>query len=210
MEVEWLPSELRLAPARCPGGAARAAPLVHPRSLERPMARPRLRARPGPRGRDPRSPYQPRSTLVPALHSFAEEWGRGREHREAAHHAFFVAGQDLGVRGFAWGGKGGGPRGRGGGDRVGPGPDLRPALCVRGDFGYRGARGTDHRHERGGALRRCSTEARPCQGRSTLCSPNGKTLAAWGGISFVRRHCFCYKPATNITSRVIGNHWGAP
>ena len=69
---------------------------------------------------------------------------------------------------------------------------------------------TDHRHKRGGALRRCSTEARPCRGRSTLCSPNGKTPAAWGGISFVRRHCFCYKPATNITSRVIGNHWGAP
>ena len=62
--------------------------------------------------------------------------------------------------------------------------------------------------------RRCSEEVlcrgATCRERSTLCSPNGKTPAAWGGISFVRRHCFCYKPATNITSRVIGNDWGAP
>ena len=114
MEVEWLSFELRPAPAalprqhypgsitpaalpwrRCPGGAARIASLVHPRSLARPM-RDRVyelaRARPEPRGRDPRSPYQARSTLAPALHSFAEERGRGRAHREAAHHALFVAG----------------------------------------------------------------------------------------------------------------------
>ena len=44
-------------------------------------------------------PYQSRSTLALALHSFAEEQGCGRAYREAAHHAFFVAGQDLGDEG---------------------------------------------------------------------------------------------------------------
>src|SRR5215212_1051865 len=178
------------------------------------MARPRLRARPSsprtthgaeihvpPTRPAPRSPRP--STPSPKNGDAAGRTARRRTTPSLSR------GRTWGVRGFAWGDTGGGPRGRGGGDRVGPGPDLRPALRVRGGFGYRGARGTDHRHERGGALRRCSTEARPCRGRSTLCSPNGKTPAAWGGISFVRRHCFCYKPATNITSRVIGNHWGA-
>ena len=39
--------------------------------------------------------YQPRSTLALALHSFAEEEGRGRAYRDAAHRAFFVEGLNL-------------------------------------------------------------------------------------------------------------------
>lgn len=39
--------------------------------------------------------YQPRSTLALALHSFAEEEGRGRTYRDAAHRAFFVEGLNL-------------------------------------------------------------------------------------------------------------------
>ena len=109
MEVEWLLFELRPAPAALPrrhypGGVAPAALPGPRREYIRDRWRDRwrdrvyelARARPEPRGRDPRSPYQARSTLAPALHSFAEERGRGRAHREAAHHAFFVAGQDLG------------------------------------------------------------------------------------------------------------------
>jgi predicted DsbA family dithiol-disulfide isomerase len=43
--------------------------------------------------------YQPRSTLALALHSFAEEEGRGRAYRDAAHRAFFIEGLDLGDEG---------------------------------------------------------------------------------------------------------------
>lgn len=39
--------------------------------------------------------YQPRSTLALALHSFAEEEGRGRAYRDAAHRAFFIEGLNL-------------------------------------------------------------------------------------------------------------------
>jgi hypothetical protein len=147
---------------RCSGGAARVAPLVHPRSLARPMARPRLRARPSsPRTTGPRSTFP----LPGPLHArpgpplLRRRTGtRPGAPRGGAPRLLRRGAGPGGLGGFAWGGKGGGPRGRGGGDRVGPGPDLRPTLRVRGGFGYRGARGTDHRHERGGALRRCSEE----------------------------------------------------
>ena len=43
--------------------------------------------------------HQPRSTLALALHWFAEETGRGRAYRAAAHQAFFVEGLDLGDEG---------------------------------------------------------------------------------------------------------------
>ena len=101
MEVEWLPFELRLAPGvlprrRCPGRAASTSAITGATDgATASTSSPKL-AQNHARGRDPRSPYQARSTLAPALHSFAEERGRGRAHREAAHHAFFVAGQDLG------------------------------------------------------------------------------------------------------------------
>jgi len=39
--------------------------------------------------------YQPRSMLALALYSFAEEEGRGREYRGAAHRAFFIEGLNL-------------------------------------------------------------------------------------------------------------------
>ena len=39
--------------------------------------------------------YQPRSTLALALYSFAEEEGRGRAYRDAAHRAFFIEGLNL-------------------------------------------------------------------------------------------------------------------
>jgi predicted DsbA family dithiol-disulfide isomerase len=86
-EIEWLPFELRPAPKELPeprgtyirdhwrdhvyGLAATHAVEIHvPR-------------------------YQPRSTLALALHSFAEEEGRGRAYRDAAHRAFFVEGLNL-------------------------------------------------------------------------------------------------------------------
>ncbi len=79
VEIEWLPFELRSAPKELPG----------------PLARPRLRARHPSRSRDPRPRYQPRSTLALSLHSFAEEEGRGRAYRDAAHRAFFVEGLNI-------------------------------------------------------------------------------------------------------------------
>ncbi len=91
VEPEWLPFELRPAPAKLPeprGEYIRDHWRNHVYGLaldhEVEIHVPR---------------YQPRSTLALALHSFAEEQGRGRAYREAAHHAFFVAGQDLGDEG---------------------------------------------------------------------------------------------------------------
>src|SRR5215217_752732 len=88
VEIEWLPFELRPAPDPLPDprgyyirdhwrdhvyGLA----IEHEVEIHVP-------------------PYQPRSTLALALHSLAEEQGYGRAYREAAHHAFFVKGLDLG------------------------------------------------------------------------------------------------------------------
>ena len=87
MEVEWLPFELRPAPAALP----------EPRGeYIRDHWRDHVYGLAQNHGVEIHVPtYQPRSTLALALHSFAEERGRGRVYREAAHHAFFVAGQDL-------------------------------------------------------------------------------------------------------------------
>ena len=91
VEIEWLPFELRPAPEALPEprgtyirdhwrdhvyGLAQA----HEVEIHVP-------------------PYQPRSTLALALHSFAEEKGRGRAYRDAAHRAFFVEGLNLGDEG---------------------------------------------------------------------------------------------------------------
>ena len=87
IEIEWVPFELRPAPKELPEprgvyirdhwhnhvyGLA----LEHGVEIHVP-------------------PYQPRSTLALALHSFAEEEGRGRAYRDAAHHAFFIEGLNL-------------------------------------------------------------------------------------------------------------------
>jgi predicted DsbA family dithiol-disulfide isomerase len=88
VEVEWLPFELRPAPAALP----------EPRGeYIRDHWRDHVYGLVQNHGVEIHVPtYQPRSTLALALHSFAEERGRGRAYREAAHHVFFVAGQDLG------------------------------------------------------------------------------------------------------------------
>ena len=91
MEIEWLPFELRPAPRPLPkprgtyirdhwrdhvyGIAA-----AHEVEIHVP-------------------PYQPRSTLALAIHSFAKEQGKGRQMRAAAHRAFFIDGYDLGDEG---------------------------------------------------------------------------------------------------------------
>ena len=91
VEIEWLPFELRPAPEALPDprgtyirdhwrdyvyGLAAA----HEVEIHVP-------------------PYQPRSTLALALHSWAEEQGHGRAYRAAAHHAFFIEGLNLGDEG---------------------------------------------------------------------------------------------------------------
>ncbi len=91
LEIRWLPFELRPAPKKLPEprgtyirdhwrdhvyGLAE----THEVEIHVPRA-------------------QPRSTLALALHSFAEEQGRGRAYREAAHRAFFIEGLDLGDEG---------------------------------------------------------------------------------------------------------------
>lgn len=88
VEIEWLPFELRPAPEALPEprgtyirdhwrdhvyGLAEA----HEVEIHVPCT-------------------QPRSTLALALHSWAEEEGRGRAYRSAAHRAFFIEGFDLG------------------------------------------------------------------------------------------------------------------
>ena len=88
VEIEWLPFELRPAPEALPeprGTYIRehwrdhvyGIAIEHEVEIHAP-------------------PFQPRSTLSLALHSWAEEEGRGRAYREAAHRAFFVEGLDLG------------------------------------------------------------------------------------------------------------------
>jgi predicted DsbA family dithiol-disulfide isomerase len=86
-EIEWLPFELRPAPKELPeprGTYIRDHWRDHVYGLaathEVEIHVPR---------------YQPRSTLALALHSFAEEEGRGRAYRDAAHRAFFVEGLNL-------------------------------------------------------------------------------------------------------------------
>jgi predicted DsbA family dithiol-disulfide isomerase len=86
-EIEWLPFELRPAPKELPeprGNYIRDHWRDHVYGLaaahEVEIHVPR---------------YQPRSTLALALHSFAEEEGRGRAYRDAAHRAFFVEGLNL-------------------------------------------------------------------------------------------------------------------
>ncbi len=91
VEIEWLPFELRPAPETLPeprGDYIR----DHWRNHVYGLA-----IEHGVEIHVPR--YQPRSTLALALHSFAEEEGRGRAYRAAAHHAFFVKGLNLGDEG---------------------------------------------------------------------------------------------------------------
>jgi predicted DsbA family dithiol-disulfide isomerase len=87
-EVEWLPFELRPAPA----------PLPEPRGeYIRGHWRGQVYRLADDHGVEIHVPrYQPRSTLALALHAFAVEEGRGRPFRNAAHRAFFVEGLDIG------------------------------------------------------------------------------------------------------------------
>lgn len=87
-EVEWLPFELRPAPA----------PLPEPRGeYIRGHWRGQVYRLAGEHGVEIHIPrYQPRSTLALTLHAYAVEEGRGRLFRNAAHRAFFVEGLDVG------------------------------------------------------------------------------------------------------------------
>lgn len=87
-EIEWLPFELRPAPA----------PLPEPRGeYIRGHWRGHVYALAGEHGVEIHVPrYQPRSTLALALHAFAVEEGKGRQFRNAAHRAFFVEGLNVG------------------------------------------------------------------------------------------------------------------
>lgn len=87
VEIQWLPFELRPAPKELPeprGTYIRDHWRDHVYGLainhEVEIHVPR---------------YQPRSTLALTLHSFAEEEGRGRAYRDAAHRAFFVEGLNV-------------------------------------------------------------------------------------------------------------------
>jgi predicted DsbA family dithiol-disulfide isomerase len=91
VEIEWLPFELRPAPNPLPqprGTYIRdhwrnhvyGLALKHEVEIHVPC-------------------FQPRSTLALTLHSYAEEEGRGRAYREAAHRAFFIEGLNLGDEG---------------------------------------------------------------------------------------------------------------
>ena len=91
VEIEWLPFELRPAPEALPeprGTYIRdhwrdhvyGLAIEHEVEIHVP-------------------PFQPRSTLSLTLHSWAEEEGRGRAYREAAHRAFFIEGLNLGDEG---------------------------------------------------------------------------------------------------------------
>lgn len=91
VEIEWLPFELRPAPAKLPeprGTYIRDHWRDHVYGLainhEVEIHVPR---------------FQPRSTLALSLHSFAEEEGRGRAYRDAGHRAFFVEGLNIGDEG---------------------------------------------------------------------------------------------------------------
>ncbi len=87
VEIEWLPFELRPAPAQLPDprgeyirdhwrGQVYRLAVEHDVEIHVPR-------------------YQPRSTLALTLHSFAVEEGKGRAFRDAAHRAFFVEGLDV-------------------------------------------------------------------------------------------------------------------
>ena len=91
LEIEWLPFELRPAPKELP----------EPRGTYiRDHWRDHVYGLALDHGVEIHVPrYQPRSTLALALHSYAEEKGRGREYRDAAHRAFFIEGLDLGDEG---------------------------------------------------------------------------------------------------------------
>jgi predicted DsbA family dithiol-disulfide isomerase len=91
VEIEWLAFELRPAPAALP----------EPRGTYiRDHWRDHVYGLAIEHGVEIHVPtYQPRSTLALALHAFAEEEGRGRAFRAAAHHAFFVEGLNLGDEG---------------------------------------------------------------------------------------------------------------
>ena len=91
LEIEWLPFELRPAPEELP----------EPRGTYiRDHWRDHVYGLALDHGVEIHVPrYQPRSTLALALHSYAEEEGRGREYRDAAHRAFFIEGLDLGDEG---------------------------------------------------------------------------------------------------------------
>jgi predicted DsbA family dithiol-disulfide isomerase len=91
VEIEWLPFELRPAPNPLPqprGTYIRdhwrnhvyGLALEHEVEIHVPC-------------------FQPRSTLALTLHSYAEEEGRGRAYRKAAHRAFFIEGLNLGDEG---------------------------------------------------------------------------------------------------------------
>lgn len=87
-EIEWLPFELRPAPA----------PLPEPRGeYIRGHWRGQVYRLADEHGVEIHVPrYQPRSTLALALHAYAVEEGKGRAYRNAAHRAFFVEGLDVG------------------------------------------------------------------------------------------------------------------
>ena len=87
VEVDWLPFELRPAPA----------PLPEPRGeYIRGHWRGQVYRLADEHGVEIHVPrYQPRSTLALALHGFAVEAGKGRPFRNAAHRAFFVEGLDI-------------------------------------------------------------------------------------------------------------------
>jgi predicted DsbA family dithiol-disulfide isomerase len=91
VEIEWLPFELRPAPEELP----------EPRGTYiRDHWRDHVYGLAEAHGVEIHVPrHQPRSTLALALHSWAEEEGRGRAMRAAAHHAFFIEGLDLGDEG---------------------------------------------------------------------------------------------------------------
>ena len=87
-EIEWLPFELRPAPA----------PLPEPRGeYIRGHWRGQVYRLADEHGVEIHVPrHQPRSTLALTLHAYAVQEGRGRPFRNAAHRAFFVEGLDVG------------------------------------------------------------------------------------------------------------------
>ncbi len=88
VEIEWLPFELRPAPA----------PLPEPRGeYIRGHWRGQVYRLADQHGVEIHVPrHQPRSTLALTLHAFAVGEGKGRPFRNAAHRAFFVEGLNVG------------------------------------------------------------------------------------------------------------------
>ena len=87
VEIEWLPFELRPAPAPLPDPRGE---YIRDHWHEQVY---RLALEHGVEIHVPR--YQPRSTLALTLHLFAVEEGKGRAYRGAAHRASFVEGFDV-------------------------------------------------------------------------------------------------------------------